>query len=363
MSMSTIEDLFLKSPYSLKKDEKNLFFNNYLSELTDHHLNNCESYKKILSVLDYDHEHNENFQITPSIPVRLFKEYNLKSVSSEDIIKTMTSSGTSGQAVSKIFLDRTTSTNQTKTLAKILGEFLGSKRLPMLIIDTKDILKDRNNFSARAAGILGFRTFGRDAKFALNSDMSINFNEIEAFLEKYKNEDILVFGFTSIIWEHFHKPLLGNSKNQIKIPKGILIHGGGWKKLESESVDSQTFRSEIYRSCGMSKIHNYYGMIEQTGSIYMECEEGHLHCSNFSDIDIYNNDFELCPMGQTGLVKLYSILPYSYPGHIILTEDIGEIVGEDDCKCGRLGKYFKIHGRVKNAEIRGCSDTYKSERS
>ena len=49
-------------------------------------------------------------------------------------------------------------------------------------------------------------------------------------------------------------------------------------------------------------------------------------------------------------------MPTSYPGHNILTEDIGEIIGEDDCKCGLKGKYFKIYGRAKEAEMRGCSD-------
>ena len=56
---------------------------------------------------------------------------------------------------------------------------------------------------------------------------------------------------------------------------------------------------------------------------------------------------------------MVSTLPESYPGHILLTEDEGEILGEDDCPCGRLGKYFKMHGRIKGAEIRGCSDTYE----
>ena len=56
-------------------------------------------------------------------------------------------------------------------------------------------------------------------------------------------------------------------------------------------------------------------------------------------------------------MQLTSILPFSYPGHNILTDDLGEILGVDNCKCGRLGKFFKIHGRINNAEIRGCSDT------
>ena len=31
-------------------------------------------------------------------------------------------------------------------------------------------------------------------------------------------------------------------------------------------------------------IHDYYGIVEQTGCIYMECERGHLHASIFSDV-------------------------------------------------------------------------------
>ena len=58
---------------------------------------------------------------------------------------------------------------------------------------------------------------------------------------------------------------------------------------------------------------------------------------------------------------MVSVLPHSYPGHSILTEDEGLILGEDDCPCGRKGKYIKILGRMKNAEIRGCSDTYASK--
>ena len=63
-------------------------------------------------------------------------------------------------------------------------------------------------------------------------------------------------------------------------------------------------------------------------------------------------------MKQPGLVELVSLLPTSYPGHVLISEDIGEWLGEDDCACGRMGKYFKIHGRAKKAEVRGCSDTF-----
>ena len=69
-------------------------------------------------------------------------------------------------------------------------------------------------------------------------------------------------------------------------------------------------------------------------------------------------DFSPCDFGERGIIELMSVLPSAYPGHIILTEDEGIILGEDDCPCGRKGKYFEILGRLKSAEVRGCSDTY-----
>jgi hypothetical protein len=91
----------------------------------------------------------------------------------------------------------------------------------------------------------------------------------------------------------------------------------------------------------------------------MECEFGYLHASIFSDISIRDfHDFHALDFEQEGIIQLSSLLPTSYPGHSILTEDTGKIIGEDDCRCGRLGKYFKVHGRIPNAEIRGCSDVY-----
>ena len=52
-----------------------------------------------------------------------------------------------------------------------------------------------------------------------------------------------------------------------------------------------------------------------------------------------------------------SLLPTSYPGHNILTEDVGEIVS-DNCKyCNSKNiKQFRIYGRIKNSDIRGCSN-------
>ena len=244
---------------------------------------------------------------------------------------------------------------------KIVTAFTGTDRLPMLIIDCPSVVKNRAMFSARGAGILGFSIFGRKRLYALNDDMELQVDLIREYLEENKDKRILVFGFTFMIWQHFYKTLK-NLGVKLDLSNAIMIHGGGWKKLVQEEVAPNQFNEEIRTVCGIRQVVNYYGMVEQTGCIYMECECGHLHAPIFSDVLIRRPlDFSLAEIGEEGIIEVVSMLPESYPGHVLLTEDKGVILGEDDCPCGRKGKYFKIIGRLKNAEIRGCSDTYAAK--
>jgi len=356
--MFALTDIIDFPPFSLSRAEKTALYIRALSSLTNYHYKNCAPYRRLLDVLGVVPGQFQKVEDVPFIPVRLFKEYDLLSTERAKIVKTMTSSGTTGQQASRIFLDRDTAANQTKVLTKLLSTFLGKKRLPMLVIDTRAVIKDRNLFSARGAGILGFSMCGYDVTYALDERMQIDIPLIQAFIEKHRDEPILLFGFTFIIWEHFCSALK-KAGVKLALDKGILIHGGGWKKLIDQALDNDTFKQAISDVCGVTRIYNYYGMVEQTGSIFMECEAGQLHASIFSDVLIRDHrDFSSLPVGQEGLVQLLSLLPLSYPGHSILSEDVGEILGVDDCPCGRRGKYFKIHGRIKNAETRGCSDTY-----
>ena len=355
--------MFEIEPYSLGKAEKHRVLDARLLALTRHHYAHCEAYRRMLDATGVDIDNIEHYEDLPYLPVSLFKDLTLRSVQEEEIVKTMTSSGTTGQKVSRIYLDRETSANQTKTLAKIVASLLGNKRVPMIIIDSPSVVKDRTMFSARGAGILGFSMFGSKRIYALDEDMNLDVEGLKAFLEEHKGETIFLFGFTFTIWQHFYKKLL-ESDYRPDLSKGVLIHGGGWKKLVAESVSTEQFKQCLNEVCGISvkNVHDYYGMVEQTGTIYVECECGHLHASNFSDIIIRNpKDLSVARQGESGIIEVVSVLPKSYPGHILLTEDEGVILGEDDCPCGRKGKYFHIKGRIKNAEIRGCSDTYAAK--
>ena len=349
-------------PFGVPQSEKERLLLPYLSLLTEKHRECCPEYGRVLKILGYSREKAgkiEKLEQIPMIPVSLFKGGGLKSVPALEIFKTVQSSGTTGQKRSEIVLDRNTAADQQKTLSAVAGDFIGRGRFPLLIVDSPEVLKNRELFSARGAGILGFSIFGTERFYALNSDMSLNLDGIQEFLERHRGEPVLLFGFTFMIWKYFYQALY-RGKMRLEIENGCLIHGGGWKKLKNEAVTEQEFKEALKRQTGIGRVHNYYGMAEQTGSIYMECECGHLHAASYSEVITRRSlDFSVCDIGEKGLLQVISPAAQSYPGHSLLTEDEGIILGIDDCPCKRKGKYFKVTGRTAGAEIRGCSDTYE----
>ncbi len=356
--MINMEELLNIEPFSLNKNEKREFFTRIINEMTLHHYRNSCSYKYIIDGLNVKLDGYLSLEDIPYLPVRLFKLHDLYSVDKSQIIKILTSSGTTGQSVSRIFLDKQTASIQIKVLSKIVSSILGSKRLPMLIVDSDAVIKNRSMFSARGAGILGFSIFGTQLTYILDSEMNLLVDKLQEFVEKNKNMNIFIFGFTFMIWQHLINECI-RLNLRFDLSNASIIHGGGWKKLISENITTYEFKKQLKEFLNISKVYDYYGMVEQTGSIYVECEYNHFHTSVYSDIIVRRPlDFSIADQNESGIVQLISLLPLSYPGHSILTEDEGVILGEDDCKCGRLGKYFKILGRLKNAEIRGCSDTY-----
>ncbi|XVV13171.1 acyl-protein synthetase [Actinoplanes sp. CA-131856] len=323
-----------------------------LSALVEHHREKCEPYERILAASGYTPA--DSIAGLPWLPVRLFKNLELKSIPDDEIYKVLTSSGTTGE-VSKIYLDKESAAEQTRRLGATVQSVLGPKRLPMILVDTKAMLKDRKSFSARGAGVLGMSNFGRNHVWALDGEGHVDLPALKEFLEKYGNEPFLIFGFTYLVWLHLYEVARDNG---LDLSNGILIHSGGWKKLIDQAVSPEEFRARL-AGVGLTSVHNYYGMIEQIGTVFLEGKSGgSLYCPDFADIVIRNpQTWEEQPVGEPGLIEVISTLPTSYPGHIILTEDLGVVHGVDDGDWP--GKRFSVLGRLPRAEARGCSDTYR----
>lgn len=356
-----VEKVFEQPIYGLAQVEKERVLLPALNQLVAHHRDHCAPFAALLK--SQGGWSTLRIADVPFLPVRLFKEHLLESVTDAERFKVITSSGTTGQQVSRITLDRKTAGYQTKAMVKIMQEFLGKDRLPMLIIDHPGVIKDRQSFSARGAGILGMSNFGRNQTYALvDETMQLDIDGVTAFLNKWGEAPILLFGFTFMVWKFLVRVPEENGQ-RLNIPNGVLVHSGGWKKLEDEAVGHDEFKRRVAAVSGIRRVHNFYGMVEQVGSIFVECECGRLHVPSFAEVVIRRAaDWSEAPMGEEGLIQVLSCLPHSYPGHSLLTEDIGALTGQDDCPCGRLGRTFRVVGRLPKAEARGCSDAFNDKK-
>ncbi len=350
-------DLLMQMPqYSLPQAEKERLLLAELNALTRHHRMACGPYEKLLRVMHGNPAAAESLQDVPYVPVGLYKSHELRSIRAEQVFKTLTSSGTAGQEVSRIYLDRETAQRQTKALSRIIGHVLGRERLPMILIESPGLIKDRLKFSARGAGTLGMMNFGHHHFYALDENMNLDLDGLGQFLARFGSKPFLLFGFTFMVWQYFLRRIQGAGTD---LSNGILFHSGGWKKLQEVAVGNEEFQRHFRDETGLARIYNFYGMVEQVGSVFLEGEDGYLYPPNFADIVVREpQTWEPVANGEPGVIQVLSALPLSYPGHSILTEDMGVIHGVDDSTCGRKGKRFSVLGRVPKTELRGCSDVH-----
>ena len=347
-------------PYGMPQAEKRARLLPMLRELTDLHARRCLPYRNVLDRVfgGADRLRIDRLEDVPFLPVTLFKTHALSSVPESEIVKVLTSSGTTGQEPSRITLDAETASVQSAVLVKVAQQFLGKDRLPMVILDHAGVVRDRRSFSARGAGILGMAQFGHRPFYALREDMSLDLEGLRSYLDGVAGRRVLLFGFTFMVWRHLILEL-ERAGAQVDLPGGILVHSGGWKKLQEAAVDPRVFRDRVQAATGVEQVINFYGMVEQVGGVYFENPLHYLQAPIYSEV-IVRDPVTLVPVpdGQPGLVQVLSCLPTSYPGHSLLTEDLGVIRGVDPEGTGMGGRCFEILGRVPKAELRGCSDTF-----
>lgn len=300
----------------------------------------------------------------PFLPVQMFKYFDLTTCPQKDIVRIVKSSGTTTGLVSKIPLNKNTIVNQTKALTGTLSHYLGKERKIFLVIDHEGINAPDQEISARTMGVRGLSMYAKKILFLLkeeNGKLVLNYQVIKEISEKYKNDDVYIFGFTYIIWSIFYKQMMRDGL-KCKFKSGTLFHSGGWKKLEEKKVSKELFSRTIADLFTLQKenVHDFYGMAEQGGVIFVDCEYGNKHVPNFAAVIIRDfQTLEPCLPNTTGLIQVTSVLSDSYYDQALLTEDTGFIVGIDDCRCGRKGEYFNFKSRVENTEARGCGDTFR----
>jgi len=338
-------------PYSLRQAEKEALLLEGLNELTQFHYRSCPDYARIIDSAWSGLRTYRSLDEIPFLPVGLFKERELSSTASASMV--LQSSGTTGQVPSRIIIDPETATRQSRALIATFRPILGDSRLPFLAIDTNDVIKAKT-LTARGAGVLGMMKFGAKATFALTPELEINPETVRKFIAANGAKPFLIFGFTFLVWTKLYEQF---RDGELDLSNAILVHSGGWKKLEAQKVSNAAFREAFLRRFNLSRIYNFYGFVEQIGSMFVEGPKGLLYPPNFTDVTVRRpGSWDTAEPGEEGVLQVVSLLPRSYPGHSVLTEDRGTILSIDEGTDNHFGKAIAIAGRVAKAELRGCSD-------
>lgn len=344
----------------------------------------CPPFQSFISAQPCPLEKVETIDALPFLPVSSFKRVQpLTFLSLQNIYRVLASSATTGQQPSRIAIDRETARIMSKGVTAIMADFIGSQRRPYLIVDQAPRSGQASAANARTAAIQGLLAFSTDTCYALrparNDEQSsadpdglvFDLEVVEEFCRRHAGSDIVAYGFTYVVYLHLggglpaSAEMLATLRQRLAkdpLPRCHLLHSGGWKKLQRLSVDKETFNRCVSSAlgCDPRAVIDYYGMVEQLGVMYPDCSEGNKHAPRFAEVILRNPlDWSACTAGESGLIQVLSALSPSFPGQSLLTEDLGIVVYEDGCPCGRRGIAFRFAGRVPKAELRGCSDVQR----
>lgn len=361
--VSYMDELFALPAYADDKQQQRLFLKALQEELVFHYEHN-EMYRQFCDRKGFDpHKEICSLEDIPPVAVSVFKDLGmgLASVPKEDIKLRLQSSATSGTP-STIVVDKITSKRQAKAMVKVVQEAIGRERKPFLVMDIDPRSEFRSLLGARFAAITGYLNFASKAGYFLKAKDGVSYFDVDAMQEYVasidKDQPVVVFGFTYILYSNVLKSIHEKGIT-ILLPKGSkIIHIGGWKKLESERISKELFNQQLADCFGIEPVDviDIYGFTEQMGLNYPDCPCGCKHESSYVKVlvrDVVTN--EVLPAEEEGKLEFITPIPHSYPGNLVLTDDLGMII-DGECPYGRAGKRFKILGRLKKAEVRGCGD-------
>src|SRR5580704_18511454 len=358
-----IEGLLTVPPYSLAPQQRQDALLKLLKNELEYACERNPRFRNYVNHWPVDFRAAERISDLPFLPVGVFKlDPPLALVDAGEIKRTLASSATTGQVPSRVVLDAATARRMTKGVVAIIRDFIGPARRPYLVIDTAENMTARTELGARAAAIQALGSFATEVACCLRSDGQgeprLDLQKLLDSSAKWKEAELLVYGFTHVLWTHLVQPLQRKGIT-LGIPNVHVLHSGGWKRLEQHAVTKDVFMRGVASvlGCSPSRIIDYYGMVENVGVIYPDCEHGNKHVPAFADV-IVRDPLTLAPVqvGQQGLVQVCSVLPTSFPGFLLLTEDTAEVMSYDNCPCGRQGTSFRFAGRVPKAEVRGCGN-------
>lgn len=363
MDPNLLRELLAEPLYEAPSSERRTRLLELMRLLVAHHMEHCPPYRTFCQKRGVDPEAIERLEDIPFLPTSIFKDALLLSIPEDQIFRELRSSATTSGRPSRIGLDKENNRRWTLSMQRMLLDRIGDERLRTMILDEPSVLGRSDVVSARASMTrsLLFAAGETDTCLTARNDvLSLDQDRLAAFLKDAGDgRGNMLFGFTFILSIHVVRPLLEQGVT-FQLPELKILHAGGWKKLQALSITPEQLVKECCDCFGTrpENIVDIYGFSEQGGLLYPTCEHGRRHTPLWGEV-VCRDPLTLKAVapGREGLMQFLTPIQTSYPGHSVITEDVGVILGQDDCPCGRKGTTFRVLGRSRTAtEERGCGD-------
>ncbi|MDD4365016.1 MAG: acyl-protein synthetase LuxE [Synergistales bacterium] len=295
----------------------------------------------------------------PPLFVGTLKLHDFLSVAPEEVVLTLTSSGTSGQRT-KLHFDAS-SLRRMKTLSRNIFSALGfcSERAAHYLLFSYDRSEasdvgtswstEQKMACAPAASVHWLLRRDKNGAFAFDVEAAARL-----IVELASDGPLRFLGFPAFM----HRALTEAKRLRPDLaldPESFVIAGGGWKNHSGEPMRQRDFALFVEKSSGLPAegVRDVFGMAEH-GIPYGACPLGHHHvpaCSRLAVVD----PLTLQPLGfgREGLLLLLSPWNGAQPNQSILSTDVA-VLGEN-CPCGLPGSYIASVRRGGTRKHKGCA--------
>jgi len=300
----------------------------------------------------------EAFRIPP-LYVGTLKIHDFLSVPQEDVVLTLTSSGTSGQRT-KLHFDAP-SLKRMETLSQHIFSALGygsSKPAHYLLFsydreEASDVgtswSTEQKMACAPAASVHWLLKRDSTGSFSFNLPAAA-----QLIIDLASEGPLRFLGFPAFVHTALKEAKRRHPSLQVD-PESFVIAGGGWKNHAGEPMTQRDFSRFVEESCGLPvcNLRDIFGMAEH-GVPYGACSLGHHHvpaCARLGVVDPLT--LEPLGLGREGLLLLLSPWNSAQPNQSILSTDVAVL--QENCPCGLPGTYIASVRRGGTQKHKGCA--------
>ncbi|MCX6274148.1 MAG: acyl transferase [Bacteroidetes bacterium] len=292
-------------------------------------------YKKYLELLKCNPESVTSTSQIPFLPVEFYKTHEVRARSQEERVKTKTfsSSGTSGQEVSKHFVEDISV--YEKSFRKGFELFYGPvKDFCVLALLPSYLEREGSSLVYMMDTLIKDSGHPQSGFYLHNHDQLFN---VLTELKAAGNKTILI-GVTYALLDFAES-------HPIDFPQLIVMETGGMKGKREEMIRADV-HEKLKKGFGVSHIHSEYGMTELLSQAYSK-GDGIFQTPPWMKIIIHQQHdlFSEAGEGQTGVISVID-LANIYSCSFITTQDVGRKHADGS---------FEVLGRTDFSDVRGCN--------